>query len=97
MITPGNPVALAPDDATKLWIDASSRAVFRGLRDPPLEEIQIEILSPPRETPRHNLRFAVVNCAADQMILTVLERDHIAVRRLPKTFSTSLEKTQSCP
>ena len=41
------PVAFAPHDTTKLWIDTSPCAVLGRLPDPPLEEIQIEILFPP--------------------------------------------------
>jgi hypothetical protein len=82
----GKPVALAPRDPTKVWIDTSSRSVFGGLCDAAIKEVQIEILFPPREAPRHDLRFRVVNRAADQMILTVFKRDDIAVRRFPENF-----------
>ena len=82
----GQAVAFAPDDATKLGVDIASRAIFRRLRDPALKKIQIEILPATRETPRHNLRFAVVDRAADQMIAAVFERDDIAVHRVAEGF-----------
>ncbi len=69
----GKSIALAPDDAAKLQIDTSSRSVFGGLRDTAAKEVQIEVLFPPRETSPHNLRFRVINRAADQMIPAVFE------------------------
>src|SRR5438445_4598376 len=70
---PWKPVALAPDDATKLCIHISPQAVFRRLRNPAFEEIQVEVLFSPRETARNDLRFRIINRAADQMILAVFE------------------------
>jgi hypothetical protein len=68
----GQAVALAPDNSPDLWIDLSAVAVFRSLRDPTLEEIEIETLPLPGETAGHDLRFRVVNRAADQLITPVL-------------------------
>ena len=79
-------VALAPDQATKSRIDSASRAIFRRLRDAALEKIEIEILFPARKTPRHDLRFAVVNRAPDQMVVPVFERNHIAIGRFAENF-----------
>jgi hypothetical protein len=51
-----------------------------------------QILFSPRETSRHDLRFRIVDRAADQMIPAIPKRDHVTVRRISKIFSTSLEK-----
>ena len=93
----GQSVALAPDHAAKLIVDLAPFAVFGRLRDPALEEIKIEVLFPPRKTPRHDLRFRIVNRAADQMVLAVFERNHVAVRRFAENFQDFARKTQSCP
>jgi hypothetical protein len=49
------------------------------LRDPALEKIDIQILPPPGKPPGHDLRFAVVNRAADQVISSVFQRDDVTV------------------
>ena len=49
------------------------------LLDATLEEIRVKILAASREAPRHDLRFAVVNRAAEEVILAVLERDDIPI------------------
>src|SRR5262249_48624166 len=82
----GNTVTFAPYNATQFWIDMSPVAIVGSLRDAAPEEIKIKILPPPREAARDNLRFGIVNGAADQAILTVLERDHIAVRGISKNL-----------
>ena len=61
----GQTVALAPNYAAQPRIDTSPRAIFNRLGDSALEKIQIEVLSSPRKAPRHDLRFAVVDRAAD--------------------------------
>src|SRR6476660_2855857 len=61
----GKTVAFAPNDATQIWIDVSPVAILGSLRDAALEEIKVEILPPPGETARQNLRFRIVNGAAD--------------------------------
>jgi len=48
-------IALAPNDAPRLWIDISPVAIFSGLGNASFEEIQIEVLFPARETSRHDL------------------------------------------
>jgi phosphoribosylaminoimidazole-succinocarboxamide synthase len=78
---PGQSVALAPNDAAQPRIDTSPRAIFDGLHGPPLKEIEIEVLAPAGKTSCHDLRFAVVNRAPDQVILPVLERNDIAIGR----------------
>src|SRR5207237_3520031 len=65
----------------------SPRAVFSGLCDAAFEEIKIEILPLSRETAGGDLRFGIVNRAADQTIAPVLQRNHVAIRR----FSENLE------
>src|SRR6266446_1833011 len=64
----------------------SSRAVFRRLCNPSLKEIEVKILFSPRETSGHDLRFRIVDRAADQMILAIPKRDHVAVRRTSKNL-----------
>src|SRR6266581_3106840 len=82
----GKTVAFAPNDAAQVWIDISPVAILGRLCDAASEEIKVEVLPAPRETARHNLRFRIVNGAADEAILTVLERDHIAVRGISKNL-----------
>ncbi len=65
------PIALTPDNAAKPWIDMSSRAVFGRLCNPSRKEIKVKILFSPRETSGYDLRFRIVDRAADQMILAV--------------------------
>ena len=48
-------------------------AEIHGLRNPPLKEIEIEVLAPPGKAPGHDLRFAVINRAAEQSILAILK------------------------
>ncbi len=60
----GKPVALAPDEAAKTWIDPAAFAVCQRLRDSALEKIEVELLAFARETPRDDLRLAVVDRAA---------------------------------
>ena len=72
-------VALAPDHSAQPRIHAATRAIFHRLCDAALEKIEIERLFPARETPRHDLRFAVVDRAADEVILAVLQRDDVAI------------------
>src|SRR5712692_11622209 len=79
-------IAFAPDDAAKLRIDSASRSIFGGLGDAALKKIEIKILFAARETPRHDLRLAVVNRAANQVILPVLERNDITIRRMAERF-----------
>src|SRR5260370_2283492 len=74
------PIALTPDNAAKPWIDMSSRAVFGRLCNPSLKEIKVKILFSPRETPRYNLRFRIVDRAADNMILAIPNQTHPALR-----------------
>jgi hypothetical protein len=83
---PGQSVALAPDEPTEPGIDPPSRPIFHRLGDPALEEIEIEILFPARETPGHDLRFRIVNGAPNEVIAPVLERDDIAVVRRTKNL-----------
>ena len=44
------------------------------------------ILTPARETSRHDLRFAVINRAANQMIFSVLERNDIDIAGIAKNL-----------
>ena len=81
---PGQSVALAPDEAAELRIDSAPRSVLDRLRNSPLEEIEIELLSPARKPARNDLRFGVVNRAAEKTVATILERDHIAVGGISK-------------
>ena len=64
----------------------SPRPVFDGLRDAALEEIKIEILPLPRETPGDDLRFGIVNRTANQTIASVLQRNHVAIRRISENL-----------
>src|SRR5206468_10608331 len=66
--------------------DVSPVPVFGSLRDAAPKEILIKALPSPRETPRNNLRFRIVNGAPDQMIFTVLERNRIAIRRISENL-----------
>jgi hypothetical protein len=74
-------VTLAPDDPAEPRIDPTPRPIFDRLCDPPLEKIEIQILAPPRESPGDDLRFAVVNRAADQAVSSVLQRNNVAICR----------------
>src|ERR1044071_8670512 len=67
-------------------MDISPVAILCRLRDAAPKEIKVEILPAPGETARYNLRFRIVNGAADQAVLAVLERDHIAIRGISKNF-----------
>ena len=82
----GQSVAFAPDEAAKSRIDPAPRPVLDRLRDPALKEIEIEILFPPRKTPRHDLRFGVVNRAPEKTVAAVLERNDVAVGRIAEHF-----------
>jgi hypothetical protein len=79
-------VALAPDNTTQRWIDVSTIAILGSLLNSPPEEIVIKILPPPREPARDNLRFRIVNRAADQVIFPILKGDNVAVGRISKNF-----------
>jgi hypothetical protein len=80
------PIALAPDDAAKPQIDSTPLPVLQGLRDPALEKIEIEVLPPPGKSTGYDLRFAVVNGAADQVISSVFQRDDVTVGGSPKNL-----------
>jgi hypothetical protein len=56
------------------------------LLDTATEKIPIKILPSPRETPRNNLRFGIVDGASNQMVFAVLERNHIAIRGISKNL-----------
>src|SRR5205814_4454128 len=77
-------IALAPDNATKPRIDSVPRPIFRRLRDSALEKIEIEVLFPARKSARYDLRFAVVDRAAEQPVFSILQRNHIAISRIAK-------------
>src|SRR6185369_5391689 len=79
-------VALAPNHATKSIVDLSPFAILSRLRDPAFEEVEIEILFSPRKSARHDLRFGIVNRAADQMITAILKRYDVAIRRLSENL-----------
>ena len=78
---PGQPVALAPNQAAESRVQAATRSIFDRLRDSALEEIEIEILFPAREPARHDLGFRIIDRAPDQVIPPVLERNDVAVVR----------------
>ena len=82
----GQPVALAPNDATQFWIDPSPVAVFGRLANAAFEKIKIEVLALARKTARHDLRLGIVNRAPDQAIATVLERNDVAVYWVAEYF-----------
>jgi len=69
----GQAVALAPNHAAKFWIDLSAIAIVGRLRDPALEEIEVEVLPLARKTACYNLRFGIVDRAPNQMVLAVFE------------------------
>src|SRR5207249_10770445 len=50
------------------------------------KEIQIQFLPSPREPARNDLRFGIVNGASDQMVVAVLERNHVAIRRISENL-----------
>ena len=90
-------IALAPDDAAKSRIDPAPLPILHGLRDPALEKIEIEVLPPPRESPGHDLRFAVVNRAADQVISSVFQRNDVAIRRISERLQNFAGKHPIVP
>ena len=79
-------IALAPDQPAEAQIHAASFPVLDGLRDPALEKIQIEVLPSARKAPGHDLRFAIVNRAADQMVPAILQRDDVAIDRISESL-----------
>ena len=94
---PWQPIALAPDHATQPRIHSAPYSIFCRLRDPPLKKIQIEFLFSSRKSPRHDLRFAVINRAPDQPVFSILERNHIAVRRVAKDLQHLARKHPIVP
>ncbi len=75
----------------------SPRPVFGGLGDAALEKIEIEVLPLSRETPGDDLRFGIVNRTADQTIAPVLQRNHVAIRRLSEDFQHFAGKNPVVP
>src|ERR1700730_7013871 len=66
-------IALPPNNTPQSGIDISPVAIFSRLGNASFEEIKIEILFSPRETPGYDLRFRIVNRAADQMVAPIFE------------------------
>src|SRR5207253_5244324 len=62
-------------------IDPAAGSVFDRLGNAARKKIEVELLFAPRETPRHDLRFGIVNGAADQVVTAVFERNHVPVVR----------------
>ena len=82
----------------QLGIYSPAGAVFRRLRDSSLEEIQIELLSPVRKT----ARATICDFEFQIALPSIRSRPSLIEMTSPsagssKIFSTSLEKTQSCP
>ena len=82
----GQSVALAPNQAAKSIVYSAPFTIFGRLRDPAFEKIEIKVLLPSREAPRHNLRLGIIDRAADQMIAPILERNNVAVRRFTENL-----------
>ena len=80
------PVALAPDKTEEIHATTGLRAVFQGLPDPPAEKILVQILPPAGEPPHDDLRSRVVNPHAQQLVPSVLDRNHAPVFRVPESF-----------
>jgi hypothetical protein len=66
-------VALAPDHATQTRVHPAPRAILHRLRDAALKKIEIEFLPSPRKASGHDLRFAVIDRAADQPVFPILQ------------------------
>jgi hypothetical protein len=90
-------VALAPDDAAQPRIYFPPFPVCHGLPDPALEKIEIKILPPPRKTPGYDLRFAVVDRAAQQPILAILQGNHVAISRISERLQHLAGKNPVVP
>src|SRR5205807_7744111 len=58
-------VAFAPNDPSQFWIDLPPVAILICLCDSPFKKIEIEVLPLPREAPRDDLRFGIVDRASD--------------------------------
>src|SRR5262245_15382975 len=75
----GQTVALTPNQAAEFFVHSSSRPILDRLCDPPLKEIEVEILFSPGEPARHDLRLGIIDRATDEMIASVLKRNNVAV------------------
>ena len=69
----GESVAFTPDQPAEARIDTAPLAHAKGKAEAPLEKLLIQLLPLPGETPRHNLRLAIENGAAEQAILPVFQ------------------------
>src|SRR5438552_4087491 len=63
----------------QLGIYFSSLAIFRRLRNSPLEKIEIELLAAVRKTTGHNLRFRIPDRAPQHSISPILDRNNVAI------------------
>ena len=75
----GEPVALAPDQPSKLRIESAPGPVVDGLLEAALEEFEVEVLALAREAPGDDLGLGIVDGGADEAVLAILERDDVAV------------------
>ena len=80
----GQTIAFAPDQPTELRIHSAARAIFHRLREPARKKIRIEFLPASRKTPGDDLRFGIVNRAAEQPVFSVFQRDDVAVGWIAK-------------
>ena len=82
----GQTVGLAPDEAAQAQIDSGGLARLHRALDASREEVLVEVLAAVGEKAGADLRFGIVNGAAERLSAHILQAHHISRLRITGAF-----------